>query len=319
MNEFDPDEIPDDLPEPQEPPPDDEEQSPKTPLEERQELLAHHVRLVARKMSHALFVFGAQGGLGKSRTILRTLDEEGIQPVLINSHVTPLSLYSTLFRHRGEDVLFFDDCDSMYSSMPHLGLLRSALWGNPRVVTYGSTQLPDDLPPSFETTARFVFAANVIPKRNAAFQAVLSRTDQFELSATNEEVIEMMRTLAAKGFQGVSPFDAGLLIDYIAEQSGDRQLSLRLLGPSVRKLRYAREAGIDFRPLVLSQLQSLGRKAEATKRLDNKNKDITALERAIRRHPESVPDQLEAWCRATGKSRASFYRTLNRFKRDRGE
>ena len=60
-------------------------------LEQKQQLLAHHVRMVARKLSHALFVFGSQGGLGKSRTIVRTLDEEGITPVPVNSHVTPLT------------------------------------------------------------------------------------------------------------------------------------------------------------------------------------------------------------------------------------
>ena len=75
-------------------------EKPATALEERQQLLAHHVRLVARKMNHALFVYGAAGGLGKSRTILRTLDEEGIEPILINSHITPLALYTTLFRFR---------------------------------------------------------------------------------------------------------------------------------------------------------------------------------------------------------------------------
>src|SRR5579884_3076104 len=85
------------------------DQPPLTALEERQQLLAHHVRLVARKLSHALFVFGAQGGLGKSRTILRTLDAEGVSPVLINSHCTPLALYSILFQHREDAVLFFDD------------------------------------------------------------------------------------------------------------------------------------------------------------------------------------------------------------------
>ena len=46
-------------------------------LEQRQQLLAHHVKMVARKLSHALFVFGAQGGLGKSRTILKTLKPRG--------------------------------------------------------------------------------------------------------------------------------------------------------------------------------------------------------------------------------------------------
>ena len=291
----------------------------KTPLEQRQELLAHHVRLVARKLSHALFVFGSQGGLGKSRTILGTLRDEGVEPVLINSHITPLALFSTLYMYRTEEILFFDDCDSMYSSMVHLGLLRSALWGTPRIVTYGSSQLPDNLPSSFETTARFVFAANVIPRKNDAFKAVLSRCDVFDLSATNEEVIEMMRTLASNGFQGITADECQMVIDFIAEHSDDRQLSLRLLGPSLRKLKYARETGIDWRPLIKSQLQTLGKKVEATKRLDNRAKDFRLLEVVLRKFPDAVNEQQTEWCKLTGKSRASFYRTLGRYRDEHGD
>src|SRR5271157_4900070 len=121
------------------------EETTLTALEERQNLLAHHVRFVARGMSVGLFVFGSQGGLGKSRTVLRTLADEGVSPVLINSHITPLALYASLYHNRSERVVFFDDVDSIFGSMSHLGLLRSALWGDPRVVTYGSSQL-DDLP-----------------------------------------------------------------------------------------------------------------------------------------------------------------------------
>src|SRR6516162_6573791 len=121
------------------------EESTLTALEERQQLLAHHVRLLARGMSVGLFVYGAAGGLGKSRTVLRTLAEEGVSPVLLNSHITPLSLYATLFHNRSGKVVFFDDVDAVFSSMAHLGLLRSALWGTPRIVTYNSSQL-DDLP-----------------------------------------------------------------------------------------------------------------------------------------------------------------------------
>lgn len=299
-------------------PSDDATDQPTTALEERQQLLAHHVRLVARKLSHALFVFGSQGGLGKSRTILRTLDNEGITPVLINSHVTPLALYGILYQYREERVIFFDDCDSLYSSMAHLGLLRSALWGNPRTVTYNSSQLAD-LPASFEFTSQCIFAANVIPKKNDAFKAVLSRCDIFELSATNEEVIEMMRSISAKGFQGLSPNLCAMLIDFIAENSEDRQLSMRLLGPSLRKLTYARSEALDWRPLVKSQLQTLGRKNDATKRLDNRTKDLRLLEQMLQKFPESIKDQQDHWCKATGKSRASFYRILARYREEHGE
>ncbi len=307
----------------QSPPPENDgdifSERPLTALEERQALLAHHVRLVARKMSHALFVFGSQGGLGKSRTILRTLDEEGIQPVLVNSHVTPLALFGILFQHREEAVLFFDDVDSVFSSMPHLGLLRSALWGSPRIVTYSSSQLPGDLPPRFEFTSRCIFAANVIPKRNDAFKAVLSRCDQFELAATNEEVIDLMRSVSARGFDGLAPDDCATVIDYIAQHAEDRQLSLRLLGTSLRKLKYARSEGLDWRPLVKSQLQTLGRKIDATKRLDNRNKDLMVVRQALEMFPASVQDQQEHFCKLTGKSRASFYRALARFREEQGE
>ena len=121
-------------------------------LEKKQMLLAHHVRLVARRLSHALFIYGDVGGLGKTRTVLRTLEEENVQPVLINSHVTPLSLFGIFFDHREDDVLIFDDCDGMYRSLAHLGLLRSALWGSPRIVTYNSSQLLEYLPSSYEFT-----------------------------------------------------------------------------------------------------------------------------------------------------------------------
>lgn len=281
-------------------------------LEQRQQLLAHHVRMVARKLSHALFVFGAQGGLGKSRTILKTLEAESIEPVLINSHITPLSLYGTLYQYREEQTIFFDDVDSMFSSMAHLGLLRSALWGTPRVVTYGSSQLPSDLPPRFEITSRFLFAANVIPKKNDAFKAVLSRCDIFELSATNEEVLELMRAISAKGFRDLPAEDCQMVIDFIGENCEDREISVRLLTPSLRKLQYARAEGLDWRTLVRSQLQTLGRKQLATKRLDTKNQDLQVLRDAIAKHPESTQDQQSYWCSKTGKSRASFYRTLSR-------
>lgn len=286
-----------------------------TVLEERQQLLAHHVRLVCRKMNHALLVYGAQGGLGKTRTIKQTLYEECIEPIIINSHITPLALYMTLFRHRREEVLFFDDVDSMYNSMAHLGLLRSALWGSPRIVTYGtSSKLPDDLPSSFVTTARFIFAANVIPKRNDAFKAVLSRCDIFELSASNEEVIEMMRSVAANGFHNLPHEDCMSVIDYIAANSDDRQLSLRLLGPSLRKLLYARDECIDWRPMIKSQLQSLGRKNDATKRLDNRSKDLQVLRKVVKTYPDSAKEQQESWCKSTGKSRASYFRILSRYR-----
>ncbi len=284
---------------------------PTTALEDRQELLAHHVRLVARGMSTSLFCYGHQGGLGKTRTVLRTLTEEGVTSILINSHVTPLALYTTLFHNRSGRVLVFDDVDGMFGSLAHLGLLRSALWGDPRIVTYSSSQL-DDLPNSFVFEGRVIFCANVIPRRNDAFQAVLSRCDIFQLDATQEEVIDLMRSLASKGFETLTPAECLEVVEYIGGNADDRPLSLRLLEPSLRKVIYARTEALDWRPLVLSQLRSLGRRKDDRRRSLEVDEDRRLLRLAIEQHPESVAEQQAAWSAATGKSRATFFRVLSR-------
>jgi hypothetical protein len=282
-----------------------------TALEERQNLLAHHVRLLARGMSVGLFVYGSQGGLGKTRTVLNTLAEEDISPILINSHITPLALYTTLYHNRYGQVVFFDDVDSIFGSLAHLGLLRSALWGSPRIVTYGSSQL-DDLPGSFIFDSRLVFCANVIPRRNDAFKAVLSRCDIFELSATQEEVIELMRSVARGGYGIVTSDDCLEVVEFIEANADERAISMRLLEPSFRKVIYARSEGLDWRPLVLTQLQSLGRKPVASRRIDARANKLRLLHQAIQAHPRSVTEQQVFWSRATGKSRASFFRLLAR-------
>jgi hypothetical protein len=285
-----------------------------TALEERQQLLAHHVRLLARGMSVGLFVFGSQGGLGKSRTVLRTLSEEGVSPVLVNSHITPLSLFACLFHNREGKIIFFDDVDAVFSSMAHLGLLRSALWGDPRVVTYNSSQL-DDLPSSFIFDSRIIFCANVIPKRNDAFNAVLSRCDVFQLDATRDEVLDLMGSIARAGYESLSPRECLEVVDFIERNGDDRAISLRLLEPSFRKVLYARQEGLDWSPLVLTQLRTLGRKQDESRRIDAKASELRLLHQAIERYPASVAQQQAFWSRATGKSRASFFRLLARERR----
>jgi hypothetical protein len=289
------------------------EESTLTALEERQNLLAHHVRLLARGLSVGLFVYGPQGGLGKSRTVLRTLAEEGVSPVLVNSHITPLALYSTLYFNRSGRVIFCDDVDAIFGSMAHLGLLRSALWGDPRIVTYGSSQL-DDLPASFVFDSRLVFCANVIPRRNDAFKAVLSRCDIFELNATQDEVVDLMRRLARAGFDSLRPGECLEVVDFIEKNGDERAISLRLLEPSFRKVIYARSEGLDWRPLVMTQLRTFGRKEDTSRRLDTRAQEIRLLNQAIEHHPDSVAEQQAFWCRATGKSRASFFRLLARHR-----
>ena len=119
--------------------------------------------------------------------MLATLEKERIRPLVLNAHITPLSLFCKLREHP-DALVFLDDCDALFRNLPALGILRSSLWGQngeARLVTYNSSQLKG--PSSFWFTGRIIFAINTLPHHNHAFDAVLSRVDQFELDATNEE------------------------------------------------------------------------------------------------------------------------------------
>jgi hypothetical protein len=291
--------------------------TPTTRLEQLQEVLAHHVRIVARKLSNGLFVYGSKGGLGKTKTILRVLQEADVQPVILNGHCTPMALYEALYRNQ-DKVIVLDDADSLYRNLAALGILRSALWGTSkkRLVTYNSTQ--SELPQSFHFTGQIIFVANVIPRNNAAFDAVLSRVDVFELAATNDDVLQLMRKLAIEGFEDLTATECLAVVDYIAEFASTRDLSLRLLEPSFRKVIYAKEANIDWRELVRTQLEQIGRD-DTPSPIDTRASEMACMEEAIKAHPSSVKDQEEFWCKATGKSRASFFRLKKSFDEQKPE
>ena len=190
-----------------------------------------------------------------------------------------------------------------------MGILRSALWGETnekRLVTYNSSQLK--LPASFFFTGRIVFAVNTLPtQRNHAFAAVLSRVDQYELTASNEEVLDLMRLLALRGFDGLTPDECMEVVDFIGEFSATRELSLRLFEPSLRKVLYARSANADWRQLVASQLHEIGRTA-SPKVSDSRSYDLECLRQAVADYPDSVADQEAAFRTLTRRSRASLFR-----------
>jgi hypothetical protein len=95
-------------------------------------------------------------------------------------------------------------------------------------------------------------------------------------------------------------------VSFISEFSATRELSLRLLEPSFRKVLYAREAGVDWRQLVASQLHEIGRTA-APRVSDSRSYDLECLRQVIQDY-EGVADQEAAWRNMTHRSRASFYR-----------
>lgn len=288
---------------------------PRTRVEEKQGHLANMVRMIAQSQYHALFVI-SQGGTGKSRTITNVLRDEGQDIETYNSHCTPLQLYRILYQNSQNDkVIYIDDADEIWKSGPALGILRSGLFGQPnRLVTYNSSTLPPDLPARFETTSRFIFCANKVPKKCPIFDAVVSRCLVYRMDLSNSEIIEQFRVMCENGYPGCSAEAAEEIVDFIEEHSDEKQLSMRLLTPAIRIYKFCTENSTDWRPVVLAQMQNLGRPVSATKRLNNHEQQERLLQEAQEKFPDSVSDQQRYFCDKIKKSRATFYRALNRMK-----
>ena len=113
--------------------------------------------------------------------------------------------------------------------------------------------------------------------------------------------------MAAQGFEGLSPDECQEVVDFIAGFSATSELSLRLLEPSLRKVLYAREAGVDWRQLVASQLHEIG--GTAVPRVsDSRNYDMECLRQVVADYPDSIADQETAFRALTRRSRATFFR-----------
>ena len=298
----------------------DQQLRPRTRVEEKQEHLANMVRMIAQSQYHSLFTISA-GGTGKSRTITNVLRDEGQEVEIYNSHCTPLQLYRVLWLNsQNEKILYFDDCDELYKSGVSLGLLRSCLFGQPnRLVTYNSSNLPPDLPARFETTSRFIFCANKIPKKCPIFDAVVSRCLVYRMDLTNAEIIEQFRVMSENGYPGCPSEAAAEIVDFIEARSDEKQLSMRLLTPAIRIYKFSIENGSDWRPVVLAQMQNLGRPVSATKRLDNQERDTRLIREAMRQFPDSTKDACKYFMDKSLKSRASFYRAFSRFNKEQGQ
>lgn len=286
-----------------------------TALEAKQSLLAHHIRLVAQKRTNGLFVAGPSG-LGKSSTIIRTiLDSRGSHPVVVSSHLTPSALYRVLLNQRDE-IVYIEDCDWIFADDRILEMLRSALWGSDG---HRTVKLPDyvlddfltafdfssdDLPTAFHFFSRIIFSANAVPERTQAFDKLIKGVDIFCLEASNEEIVQQMRHLAARGYGMLSPAQCHEVVDVIELYGDSRRLSMVLYQSSLEKREYGLTADCEWRDLVKCQVAQLP-KGDQFSTLWN---DEDALEAAIRQFPNSVKDQERFWCKATGKSRASFFR-----------
>ena len=181
-------------------------------INERFGFLEQMVTMVADKTMVSCVITG-EGGLGKSYTVLKSLEKAGLTNVtsladfeigqklnlskcyrIIKGFSTAKGLYRTLFECNGMTIVF-DDCDSILKDDVARNLLKGALDSfNKRYISWMADMRDDDLPKAFEFTGRIVFVSNMPLER--IDQAIRTRCMVVDLSMTELQKVQRMEVIA---------------------------------------------------------------------------------------------------------------------------
>jgi hypothetical protein len=172
-------------------------------LKETFEILAEMTAAAAQGVIKGLVVSGP-AGVGKSHTVISTLEEElgvsarlqGVEPKfeVISGHISPIMLYTTLYRlSDANSVLVLDDCDVL-EDLEAVNILKAALdtkkirrihWG-----TASHVLEKEQVPTSFEFQGSVIFLTNAklnnikTGKLAPHCEAIVSRVHYLDLQIT---------------------------------------------------------------------------------------------------------------------------------------
>lgn len=228
------------------------------------------VTMVASGVQPSAVITG-EGGLGKTYTVIKTLEANGYKDIsdleeysvgsvlnsrkcftMVKGFSTAKGLYRTLFENN-KSIVVFDDCDAVLRDPVALNILKSALdsYGK-RIISWNADMRDDDLPRSFNFEGRVIFISNM--EQDRIDQAIRSRSMMIDLSMTKDQKIDRMEFIAKSDeflpeYDAKSKNDALALIREIKDDC--KEISLRTL-ISVTKVRASNKEWRDLATYMLT-------------------------------------------------------------------
>ena len=227
------------------------------------------VGMVADSVQPSAVITG-EGGLGKTYTVVKTLETKGYTNIsdmaefqvgsvlnmrkcfrMVKGYSTAKGLYRTLFENN-KSVIVFDDCDAILKDPVALNLLKGALdsYGK-RIISWNADMREEDLPRSFNFEGRVIFISNM--EEGKIDQAIRSRSMMIDLTMNTEQKIERMETIASAEefmpeYTAEIKADALALIRELKDEA--KEISLRTL-IAVSKVRASNKNWKDLATYIL--------------------------------------------------------------------
>ena len=217
-------------------------------INQRFSFVEQMVDMIVQKTLPSAVITG-EGGLGKSYTVLKSLEKNGFKNLtdlanfelgakvnksksytVVKGYSTAKGLYRTLFENNGM-VIVFDDCDSILKDDVAKNLLKGALDSySKRYISWNADMRDDDLPRSFEFTGSIVFVSNMALEK--IDQAIRTRSLVVDLSMTEGQKLERMVVIAnsEEFLPEISPVSKSLALEFLKSNLGKiPNMSLRSL------------------------------------------------------------------------------------------
>jgi len=157
-------------------------------INQRFDIMEQLIEMLAQGRVHSMITSG-RGGVGKTRTIMETLQRLDVYVYSSSGKVTPMGLFNMLESH-SDEIIVFDDCDSVLQDSTSLNYLKAACDTKlVRTVTYER----DNEIRRFLFTGKILFITNLDPQ--ILDQALVSRSIVINLEMTREEFIERLRNV----------------------------------------------------------------------------------------------------------------------------
>ena len=215
------------------------------------------VGMVASDIQPSAIICG-EGGLGKSHTVINTLQKAGRIDVsllddfdtsdvnafkVVKGFSTAKGMYRTLYENRN-GVVVFDDCDRVLRDPDALNLLKAALDSySTRVISWNAETRDEELPRSFVFEGGVIFISNWQSSR--IDQAIRSRSMVIDLTMTHREKIDRMRFIMGESsfMPDVPSYMKEESLRLIEENPSAKEVSMRTL---IKVCKIRQNGGADW-------------------------------------------------------------------------
>jgi len=167
----------------------------KFSINQRFEFMKDLVDLVVDGATPSMIITG-EPGWSKSHTVQEALQAAKLREhsdyAIVKGFSTPKGLYRILYENQ-DQLIIFDDCDTVLSDPTSLNLLKSALDSYDKRIIHWHSEKETDLPTSFEFRGRVIFISN--KSKNKMNQAMISRSFLVDVSMSKTEKIDRLNSL----------------------------------------------------------------------------------------------------------------------------